>query len=86
VRQIAIESVDIPIHKRIASLDDSSGDEPACKKRITKEMMESNGPRLLSLSDEYVLDTAAKVPVISVPAITQLAQTDFQYTKGGSTE
>jgi hypothetical protein len=85
VRQMAIESVNMPARKRTAGLDESSG-EPARKKRITKEMMESNESRLLSLSDDYALDTAAKAPVMSVPAATQPAQTDFQHTEGVSTE
>ncbi|KAJ6185982.1 hypothetical protein N7519_007283 [Penicillium mononematosum] len=48
VRQMAIESVNMPVRKRIARVDEPSGDEPTRKKRITKEMMESNGSRLLS--------------------------------------
>jgi hypothetical protein len=49
-------------------------------------MIESNESRFLSLSDEYALDAAAKVPVMSVPAVAQPAQTDFQYSKGVPTE
>ncbi|CAG7943038.1 unnamed protein product [Penicillium nalgiovense] len=86
VRQMPIESVNMPVRKRTAGVDESSGVEPASKKRITKEVMRSNGSRLLSLSDEYALDNAAKVPVMSVPAVTQPAQTDFQYNEGVSTE
>ncbi|CAG8089349.1 unnamed protein product [Penicillium nalgiovense] len=86
VRHMPIESVNMPVRKRTAGVDESSGVEPASKKRITKEVMQSNGSRLLSLSDEYALDNAAKVPVMSVPAVTQPAQTDFQYNEGVSTE
>ncbi|KZN91081.1 hypothetical protein EN45_012090 [Penicillium chrysogenum] len=88
VPQMAFESVNMPVRKRTAGVDNSSGDEPTRKKRATDNIIASNGSRLLAISDSYTCHTAVKVevPVMSVPAVTQPAQTDFKYTEGVSTE
>ncbi|OQE82545.1 hypothetical protein PENNAL_c0036G05015 [Penicillium nalgiovense] len=69
------------MRKRTAGVAESSGDEPDRKKRLTEEMVEGNGFLLLSISDKYAMDTADQLPVMSVPA-----QTDLEYTETVSTE
>ncbi|KAK4868093.1 hypothetical protein LT330_007291 [Penicillium expansum] len=75
VRQRVIEVVNLPARKRRAGIVGFNEDEgPNCKKRITKEMVEANGSLLLPLSKGYVMNTAPKVPEMSVPAVSQPAQ------------
>ncbi|KAJ5603040.1 hypothetical protein N7537_005996 [Penicillium hordei] len=75
VRRRMIEFVNLPIRKRAAGIVGFTDNEgPNCKKRITKELVESNGSLLLSLSEVYVMNTAPKVPEVSVPAVSQPAQ------------
>ncbi|KGO77986.1 hypothetical protein PITC_025140 [Penicillium italicum] len=75
VRRRIIEVVNLPVRKRGAGIVEFNENEgPNCKKRITKEMVEANGSLLLSLSEVYVMNTAPKVPEMSVPAVSQPAQ------------
>ncbi|OQD65795.1 hypothetical protein PENPOL_c005G00286 [Penicillium polonicum] len=67
--------VNLPVRKRTAGIVEFSHNEgPNRKKRITKELVEANGSLLLSLSEVYVMNTAPKVPEVSVPAVSQPAQ------------
>ncbi|KAJ5196945.1 hypothetical protein N7449_007424 [Penicillium cf. viridicatum] len=75
VRRRVIEFVNLPVRKRTAGIVEFSDNEgPNRKKRITKELVETNGSLLLSLSEVYVMNTAPKVPEVSVPAVSQPAQ------------
>ncbi|KAJ6186597.1 hypothetical protein N7519_007898 [Penicillium mononematosum] len=56
----------MPVRKRTAGMVGLSGDTPARKKRITEETVEGNASLFLPISDRYVIDTAAKVPELSV--------------------
>lgn len=62
------------VRKRKAGMVGSSGDKPACKKRMTEEMVEGNASLFLPIFDQYVIDTAAKVPEASLPAGSPPAQ------------
>lgn len=75
VRRRVIEFVNLPVRKRTAGIVEFSDNEgPNRKKRITKELVEANGSLLLSLSEVYVMNTTPKVPEVSVPAVSQPAQ------------
>ncbi|KAF4763082.1 hypothetical protein N7455_010606 [Penicillium solitum] len=75
VRRRVIEVANLPVRKRTAGIVEFSDNEgPNRKKRITKELVEANGSHLLSLSEVYVMNTAPKVPEVSVPAVSQPAQ------------
>ncbi|KAJ5955182.1 hypothetical protein N7501_009461 [Penicillium viridicatum] len=67
--------VNLPVRKRRAGIVEFSHNEgPNRKKRITKELVKANGSLLLSVSEVYVMNTAPKVPEVSVPAVSQPAQ------------
>ncbi|OQE14192.1 hypothetical protein PENFLA_c040G05940 [Penicillium flavigenum] len=63
-----MDSVNMPVRKRTAAWSGRAGGKPACKKRITEEMVEGNVSLFLPISDKYAIDTAAKVPQVSLPA------------------
>ncbi|KAJ6132451.1 hypothetical protein N7471_007666 [Penicillium samsonianum] len=87
VRRRVIEFVNLPVRKRTARMDERSEDgEPDRKKHITKEMVEANGSLLLSLSEVYVMNTAPKVPEMSVPADSQPAQSVHVSTEEVTTQ
>ncbi|KAG0156050.1 hypothetical protein PDIDSM_3226 [Penicillium digitatum] len=87
VRRRVIEFVNLPVRKRRAGIVEFSENEgPNCKKRITKEMVEANGSLLLSLSEVYVMNTAPKVPEMSVPAVSQPTLTALEYTESVKTD
>ncbi|CAI7599848.1 unnamed protein product [Penicillium palitans] len=75
VHQTATEFVNLPVRKRTAGIVEFNDNEgPNRKKRITKELVEANGSHLLSLSEAYAMNTAPEVPEMSVPAVSQPAQ------------
>ncbi|KAJ6190469.1 hypothetical protein N7519_000490 [Penicillium mononematosum] len=72
--------------QKVTGMVESCGNEADRKKRLTEEMVEGNGSLLLSISDKYAMDTAGQVSEVIVPAVSQSAQTDLEYTERVSTE
>ncbi|KXG50046.1 uncharacterized protein PGRI_060130 [Penicillium griseofulvum] len=61
------------VRKRVG-VDISDDDQPPRKKRVTQEIVEANGSVLLPKSGVDVMNTVPKVPEVSVPAVSQPAQ------------
>ncbi|KAJ5360297.1 hypothetical protein N7517_009488 [Penicillium concentricum] len=75
VRLTQTNIVNLPVRKRLAGLVKFGEDEePSPKKQITKEIVEANGSLSLPISEVYVMNTAPKVPEMSVSAVSQPAQ------------
>ncbi|KAJ5165041.1 uncharacterized protein N7500_006871 [Penicillium coprophilum] len=68
-------TVNLPVRKRIAGvLEPSRGEGRSHKKRITRKVVVAIGSPLLWRSEVYAMNTAPKVQEMSVPAVSQPAQ------------